>query len=55
MDDDISYKQLNNEFVPSLSIIDVMMFNSKEQISELLLRYTIEEGYEELPVRSVTE
>lgn len=28
------YKQFNNEFVPWLSIIDVMMFNSKNQISE---------------------
>jgi len=32
----IYYKQFNNEFVAGLSIIDVMMFNSKEQISELL-------------------
>jgi hypothetical protein len=33
---DIVYKQFNNEFVPWLSIIDVMMFNSRDEISELL-------------------
>ncbi len=40
--DEISYKQFNNDFVPSLSIIDVMMFNSKEIIKEYLASlYTI--------------
>jgi len=33
---DFEYKQLNNEFIPWLSIIDVMMFNSKEEIKEFL-------------------
>ncbi len=33
---DISYKQFENEFVPWLSIIDVMMFNSRDQIRKLL-------------------
>jgi hypothetical protein len=37
----IQYKQFNNEFVPWLSIIDVMMFNSKEQIKEYLNNYTL--------------
>jgi len=37
----IKYKQFNNEFVPWLSIIDVMMFNSKEQIQEYLNKYTL--------------
>ena len=37
----IQYKQLNNEFMPWLSIIDVMMFNSKEQIKEYLNNYTL--------------
>jgi hypothetical protein len=32
----ISYKQFNNEFVPNLSIIDILMFNDKEQIKEIL-------------------
>lgn len=30
------YKQFNNVFIPFLSIIDVMMFNEKEQIKEYL-------------------
>lgn len=30
------YQQFGHEFIPALSIIDVMMFNSKERISELL-------------------
>ena len=29
----IIYPQFNNEFIPNLSIIDVMMFNSKEDIN----------------------
>lgn len=38
---DITYSQFTNEFVPNLSIIDVMMFNSKEQIQEMLKDYTL--------------
>jgi hypothetical protein len=30
------YKQFNNEFIPFLSIIDVMMFNSRETIKDFL-------------------
>ena len=30
------YRQLKNEFVSGLSIIDIMMFNSKEEIKEML-------------------
>lgn len=37
----IQYKQFNNEFVPWLSIIDVLMFNSKEQIQEYFNEYTL--------------
>jgi hypothetical protein len=33
---DFTYRQFNNDFVPWLSIIDVMMFNSKEKIKEYL-------------------
>lgn len=33
------YKQFNNPFVPGLSIIDVMMFNSKEEIQKMLNDY----------------
>jgi hypothetical protein len=35
----VKYDQFDNEFVPSLSIIDVMMFNSKEKITEYLNHY----------------
>jgi ribosomal protein S18 acetylase RimI-like enzyme len=35
------YKQFNNEFVPSLSIIDVMMFNSKDDIKRMLNMYEL--------------
>lgn len=35
------YKQYFNEFIPNLSIIDVLMFNSKKTIKEMLDRYTL--------------
>ena len=35
------YPQFQNEFLPSLSIIDVMMFNSKEAIRAMLQRYRL--------------
>lgn len=38
---DIKYQQLWYEFVPSLSIIDVIMFNSKEEIQDMLQQYTV--------------
>ncbi len=38
---DIKYNQFKNKFIPNLSIIDVLMFNSKEQIKELLNQYTL--------------
>lgn len=37
----IIYKQFNNEFVPWLSIIDVMMFNNQEEISKMLDSYQL--------------
>ena len=40
--DNIQYKQFNNTFVPWLSMIDVLMFNSKEEISILLNQYTLQ-------------
>jgi hypothetical protein len=36
-----AYPQFGNTFVPRLSIIDVMMFNSKERINEMLKEYEI--------------
>lgn len=37
----ISYKQFSDAFVAGLSIIDVMMFNSKSEINEMLERYEL--------------
>ena len=34
------YKQFSNEFIPNLSIIDVLMFNSKDQVKKLLTNYS---------------
>lgn len=36
-----SYKQFNDEFVPWLSTIDVLMFNSPDEIRDLLGQYEI--------------
>jgi hypothetical protein len=37
----ITYKQFNNAFVPNLSIIDVLMFNSKDEAKKLLNEYEL--------------
>jgi len=37
----VEYKQFNNEFVCGLSIIDIMMFNSKEEIKQMLMAYEL--------------
>lgn len=37
----VPYKQFGNEFVPGLSIIDVMMFNPKESVREMLDDYEL--------------
>lgn len=37
----ITYNQFNNEFIPWLSIIDVMMFNNKEEIITNLDAYNL--------------
>lgn len=37
----IEYKQFKNEFVPWLSIIDVLMFNTKEEVKDMLNNYTL--------------
>lgn len=39
--DDIIYKQYGNEFVPYLSIVDILMFNSKEQVKEMLNQFEL--------------
>ncbi|WOL38941.1 WbqC family protein [Pyramidobacter sp. YE332] len=41
---DIHYHQYNDEFVPNLSIIDVMMFNSREECQNLLQEYDLIKG-----------
>jgi hypothetical protein len=35
------YKQNNSEFIPYLSIIDVMMFNSQEQCQQMVREYDV--------------
>lgn len=37
----IEYKQLNNEFVPWLSIVDVLMFNSKDEVRKMIEEYEL--------------
>ena len=37
----IEYKQFKNSFVPNLSMLDVLMFNSVEDIDQLLLQYEL--------------
>lgn len=37
----IEYKQFKNDFIPNLSIIDVMMFNSVEAIRKILGNYEL--------------
>lgn len=41
LSDDFKYKQFGDHFVPNLSIIDVMMFNSVEKIQDMLGQYTL--------------
>lgn len=38
---EIEYKQFNTEFVPNLSMLDVIMFNSVDQIKMMLERYEL--------------
>jgi WbqC-like protein family len=37
----VSYTQFDNEFVPSLSIIDVLMFNSTSELKKLLTKFNL--------------
>lgn len=37
----ITYKQINNDFVPWLSIIDVLMFNTVVEIKEMLNKFEL--------------
>ncbi len=38
---DIIYKQFTNDFIPRLSMLDVLMFNSPEQIRIMLNEYRL--------------
>ena len=38
---EIIYKEFKNEFVPNLAIIDLMTFNSEEQIIDFLDKYEL--------------
>ena len=40
--DPIQYKQLASDFTPNLSIIDAMMFNSPQELAELMSRFRLE-------------
>lgn len=37
----VEYQQFKNEFIPCLSIIDILMFNSKEEVINMLDRYNL--------------
>jgi hypothetical protein len=39
---EVKYNQFNHDFFPWLSIIDVMMFNSREEIMKMLMLYNLE-------------
>ena len=39
--EDVRYKQFNEDFIPSLSIIDVLMFNDIKRVNQLLLKYKL--------------
>lgn len=41
MDEGITYPQGEGDFIPSLSILDVMMYNDPEEIARMLNRYTL--------------
>ena len=37
----VPYKQFDNEFVPRLSILDILMFNSVDEVNRMLDRYEL--------------
>ena len=42
--DEIVYKQFDDQFVPNLSILDLVMFNSREEVITMLDRYKLITG-----------
>lgn len=47
---EFSYRQFKEPFVPALSIIDVLMFNSRDEVRDMLDRFSLLKGKE--PQRS---
>jgi len=43
--DEITYYQFDGQFIPDLSIIDILMFNSKGEIDQLLNNYELLQNY----------
>lgn len=41
MNPNIEYQQFDNQFIPMLSILDVLMFNSVENVKRMLQEYTL--------------
>ncbi|MBO4643363.1 MAG: WbqC family protein [Alphaproteobacteria bacterium] len=41
MNDGIRYKQFGDDFVPNLSVIDVLMFNDKTQLKKMMQSYSL--------------
>ena len=39
--DAIEYSQFGHDFIPNLSILDVMMFNSNDEVKRLLNAYSL--------------
>jgi hypothetical protein len=39
--DTLQYRQFHNQFIPNLSIMDVMMFNSADEIKNMLNSYEL--------------
>ena len=39
--ENVAYKQFNGNFIANLSIIDVLMFNSKNEVINLLYKYKL--------------
>lgn len=39
--DNFTYRQFHDNFIDSLSIIDVLMFNSKDRVKEILSKYVL--------------
>jgi hypothetical protein len=37
----VEYKQFKDRFIPNLSIIDVLMFNSRSELNKLLKEYEL--------------